>query len=71
MPINELWRREVTVRTAYGAAPGDLPMALDLIATGACASTTSSRTGCRSSGPPRGSGSSRRAAESVKVVIEP
>lgn len=34
MPLNELWRREVTVRTAYGAAPNDLQMALDLIATG-------------------------------------
>jgi L-iditol 2-dehydrogenase len=34
MPMAELWRREVTVRTAYGAAPADLQMALDLIATG-------------------------------------
>jgi L-iditol 2-dehydrogenase len=34
MPLNELWRREVTIRTAYGAAPADLAMALDLIATG-------------------------------------
>ena len=34
MPLNELWRREVTVRTAYGAAPDDLQTALDLIATG-------------------------------------
>ena len=34
MPLNELWRREVTVRTAYGAAPGDLQTALDLIGTG-------------------------------------
>jgi len=34
MPLNELWRREVTVRTAYGAAPNDLQMALDLIAAG-------------------------------------
>jgi len=34
MPLNELWRREVTIRTAYGAAPGDLQTALDLIGTG-------------------------------------
>ena len=34
MPLNELWRREVTVRTAYGAAPSDLQTALDLIAAG-------------------------------------
>ncbi len=34
MPLNELWRREITIRTAYGAAPGDLSTALDLIAAG-------------------------------------
>lgn len=34
MPLNELWRREVIVRTAYGAAPADLSMAMDLIASG-------------------------------------
>ena len=34
MPLNELWRREVTIRTAYGAAPNDLGTALDLIASG-------------------------------------
>jgi len=34
MPLNELWRREVTLRTAYGAAPNDLATALDLIAAG-------------------------------------
>jgi len=34
MPLNDLWRREVTVRTAYGAAPADLQTALDLIAAG-------------------------------------
>jgi len=34
VPLNDLWRREVTVRTAYGAAPNDLQVALDLIAAG-------------------------------------
>jgi L-iditol 2-dehydrogenase len=34
VPLNDLWRREVTVRTAYGAAPEDLAMAMDLIANG-------------------------------------
>jgi L-iditol 2-dehydrogenase len=33
MPLNELWRREVTLRTAYGAAPNDLATALALIAS--------------------------------------
>ena len=27
MPLNDLWRREVTVRTSYGAAPADLATA--------------------------------------------
>jgi len=34
MPLNELWRREVTIRTAYGAAPADLQTAMDLLASG-------------------------------------
>jgi L-iditol 2-dehydrogenase len=33
MPMADLWRREVTVRTAYGAAPADLATALNLLAT--------------------------------------
>lgn len=32
VPAHELWRREVTLRTSYGAAPEDLEMALELIA---------------------------------------
>jgi len=31
VPLNDLWRREVSLRTAYGATPNDLAMALDLI----------------------------------------
>lgn len=34
VPAHELWRREVTLRTSYGAAPEDLEVALDLIASG-------------------------------------
>lgn len=33
MPMSDLWRREVTIRTAYGASPADLTTALDLIAS--------------------------------------
>ena len=39
MPMHELWRREVVIRTAYGAAPSDLSMALELIASGRVAVT--------------------------------
>jgi L-iditol 2-dehydrogenase len=33
VPAHELWRREVTLRTSYGAAPEDLETALQLIAS--------------------------------------
>jgi len=33
LPMTELWRREVTVRTSYGAAPADLATALGIIAS--------------------------------------
>ncbi len=31
VPLNELWRNEMTIMTSYGAAPSDLATALDLI----------------------------------------
>jgi L-iditol 2-dehydrogenase len=34
LPMAELWRHEVTIRTAYGAAPSDLDAALALLADG-------------------------------------
>jgi L-iditol 2-dehydrogenase len=34
MPMADLWRREVTVRTAYGSAPADSATALRLLAAG-------------------------------------
>jgi L-iditol 2-dehydrogenase len=33
VPMHDLWRLETTLRTAYGAAPNDLDMALSLIAS--------------------------------------
>jgi L-iditol 2-dehydrogenase len=35
VPMNEMWRNEVTLLTSYGAAPIDLQAALDLISSGA------------------------------------
>jgi L-iditol 2-dehydrogenase len=32
-PLTELWRNEITLITSYGAAPGDLRRALELIKT--------------------------------------
>ncbi|MBI4844248.1 MAG: alcohol dehydrogenase catalytic domain-containing protein [Nitrospirae bacterium] len=31
VPINEMWRNEITLMTSYGAGPSDLEMALDLM----------------------------------------
>jgi L-iditol 2-dehydrogenase len=34
VPINQFWRNEITMRTSYGAAPGDLEDSLAVLATG-------------------------------------
>ena len=31
IPFAEIWRREITLQTSYGAAPADLAIALELI----------------------------------------
>ena len=31
VPINDFWRNEISIKTSYGAAPGDLEEALELI----------------------------------------
>jgi L-iditol 2-dehydrogenase len=71
MPLNDLWRREVTVRTAYGAAPADLAMALDLIASGRVkvADLVTHRLPLERAA--EGFGLVASAGESVKVVLEP
>ena len=71
MPMNELWRREVTVRTAYGAAPADLAMALDLIATRRVRVDDLITHRLPLERIAEGFGLVAEAAESVKVVIEP
>jgi L-iditol 2-dehydrogenase len=71
MPLNELWRREVSVRTAYGAAPNDLAMAMDLIATGRVAVTDMITHRLPLGRAQEGFGLVASAGESVKVVLEP
>jgi L-iditol 2-dehydrogenase len=71
MPLNELWRREVIVRTAYGAAPNDLAMAMDLIATGRVAVTDMITHRLPLESAQEGFGLVANAGESVKVVLEP
>lgn len=71
MPLNELWRREVTIRTAYGAAPADLAMALDLIATRRVAVEEMITHRLPLDRIQEGFDLVASAGESVKVVIEP
>lgn len=71
MPLHELWRREVTVRTAYGAAPADLHTALRLIATGRVPVTDLITHRLPLSDIVHGFALVAEADESVKVVVEP
>lgn len=71
MPLNELWRREVSVRTAYGAAPADLAMAMDLIASGRVHVDDLVTHRLPLERAAEGFGLVAGAEESVKVVIEP
>jgi L-iditol 2-dehydrogenase len=70
MPLNELWRREVTIRTAYGAAPADLSMALDLIAAGRVRVEEMVTHRLPLERIQEGFGLVADAAESVKVIVE-
>jgi len=71
MPIADLWRRETIVRTAYGAAPGDLAMAMDLIAAGRVRVDDFVTHRLPLEGTSEGFQMVAAATDSVKVVIEP
>ena len=62
---------EVSVRTAYGAAPNDLAMAMDLIATGRVAVTDMITHRLPLESAQEGFALVANAGESVKVVLEP
>jgi L-iditol 2-dehydrogenase len=71
MPMAELWRREVTIRTAYGAAPGDLARALELIGSGAVRVGDLVTHRLPLDEIERGFQLVADASESVKVIVEP
>lgn len=71
MPMNELWRREVTIRTSYGAAPADLATALSLIASGRVAVGNLITHRLPLDELARGFALVAEADESVKIVVEP
>jgi L-iditol 2-dehydrogenase len=71
MPLNDLWRREVTMRTAYGAAPSDLAMAMELIASGRVRVDDLVTHRLPLERAAEGFALVASAGESVKVVVEP
>ena len=71
MPMAELWRREVTIRTAYGAAPDDLAAALDFIAAGRVAVADLVTHQIPLDDIVRGFALVAEADRSVKVVVHP
>jgi L-iditol 2-dehydrogenase len=71
MPLNDLWRREVTMRTAYGAAPSDLSTAMELIASARVRVDDLVTHRLPLERAAEGFGLVADAGESVKVVVEP
>ena len=71
MPLTDLWRREVTIRTAYGAAPADLATPLRLIATGRVAVADLITHRIPLDDIVRGFALVAEAGDSVKVVVQP
>jgi L-iditol 2-dehydrogenase len=71
VPFSEFWRNEITVLTSYGAAPGDLRKALELLAGGLVnvRDMITHRLGLAEAG--LGFRVAAEAGESLKVIIEP
>lgn len=71
VPLNDLWRNEVTLMTSYGAAPSDLATALELIRAKRinAENMISHRLGLAEAG--LGFKLVAEAGESIKVIIEP
>lgn len=71
IPVNDLWKNEVTILTSYAAAPGDLAEAMELIASHRVPVTDliTHRLSLGETG--RGFQLVAGAGESLKVIIEP
>lgn len=71
MPFNELWRKEVTMTTAYAGSPRDILAAIELISSGRINVSSMITHRLPLNRTVEGFGLVTEAAESIKVVIEP
>ena len=71
VPMNDLWRNEITLMTSYGASPLDLETAIKLIKSRRVVLTEmiTHRLSLGEGG--EGFGLVAEAKESIKVIIEP
>ncbi len=71
VPINQFWRNEITIKTSYGAAPGDLAESLAVLAQKKLnvVDMITHRFGIREAA--EGFRVTAAAGESLKVIIEP
>ena len=71
IPLADLWRNEIKLMTSYGAAPGDLAMAIEIIHSGKIKvnEMITHRFGLKDTGV--GFKLVAEAKESLKVIIEP
>lgn len=71
VPVTELWRKEITMMTSYGASPVDLAMALELISNGNIRVKDMITHRLPFSEISRGFELVAAAKDSLKVIIEP
>jgi L-iditol 2-dehydrogenase len=71
VPINQFWRNEITIKTSYGAAPGDLAESLAVLAQNKLnvKDMITHRLSLRQAA--EGFRLMAAAGESLKVIIEP
>lgn len=69
VPMNELWRNEITLMTSYGAGPKDIQTALELIGSVNVKDMITHRFGLKDTS--KGFKLVADAKESLKVIIEP
>jgi L-iditol 2-dehydrogenase len=71
LPIHDLWRDNVTIATAYAAAPSDLASALEMIRTGRVRVDDLVTHRLPLAGTQEGFRLVAEAGESIKVIVEP